>query len=124
MLDKKLMRQILSNLVSNAVKYAPTDKPITVSLERAHDSLVLSVRDEGIGVPEEDLKHLFAPFHRAANVGSISGTGLGLTIIQEAVELHGGTIAVESQVGIGTTVTVTIPLPTDGERDDDENPRN
>src|SRR5216684_9251192 len=110
MLDKKLMRQIVSNLVANAVKYSPLSKPIAVNLEREGGTLRLSIRDEGIGIPEEDLKHLFEPFHRAANVGTIAGTGLGLTIIKEAIELHGGTIAVESRVGVGTTFTVTIPL--------------
>jgi two-component system, OmpR family, sensor histidine kinase VicK len=74
------------------------------------DSLIFKVQDEGIGIPEADLNHLFEPFHRAANVGTISGTGLGMVITKEAVELHGGTIIVESQVGTGTTFTVSIPL--------------
>jgi len=68
------------------------------------------VADEGIGIPEADLKHMFEPFHRAANVGTISGTGLGLIISQKAVELHSGTIAIKSKVGIGTTITVEIPI--------------
>jgi signal transduction histidine kinase len=71
---------------------------------------MLKVEDEGIGIPEADLKYLFEPFHRAANVGAISGTGLGMVITKEAVELHGGRIAVESQVGTGTSFTVVIPL--------------
>lgn len=109
-LDKKLMRQIVSNLASNAVKYSPGDKTIYVSLEYTSDSLTLKVRDEGIGIPPADLKHLFEPFHRAGNVGAISGTGLGLTITKESIELHGGTIAVESKVDIGTTFTAHIPI--------------
>jgi len=111
-LDRKLMRQIISNLVSNAVKYSPNDTPIEITLAYQAAMLVLSVRDQGIGIPAADLKRLFEPFHRADNVGTIAGTGLGLTIAKESVELHAGTIAVESQVGIGTTFTVRIPLTT------------
>jgi signal transduction histidine kinase len=109
-LDKKLMRQIISNLVSNAIKYSPEDTSIFVSLEYEDEALFLKVRDEGIGIPEADMKHLFEPFHRAENVGTISGTGLGLVIIKESVELQGGTITIESQVNVGTTFTIRIPL--------------
>ena len=73
----------------------------------------LSVSDQGIGIPETDLKHLFEPFHRAANVGTISGTGLGLVIMKESVDRHSGTITIESQIGIGTTFNVTIPINVD-----------
>jgi PAS domain S-box-containing protein len=114
-LDKKLMRQIISNLVSNAIKYSPNEKPITISLESTGKAVALKVRDGGIGIPEADLKHLFEPFHRASNVGAIAGTGLGLVITKESVELHGGTIAVESQIGVGTTFIVNIPIVADGD---------
>ena len=113
-LDKKLMRQMINNLVSNAVKYS-TNNPIRVSLRYQDYALLLTVEDEGIGIPEGDLKHLFEPFHRAANVGTISGTGLGLVIAKESVELHGGTIAVESEEGVGTTFTVRIPVAPENE---------
>ena len=109
-LDKKLMRQIINNLVSNAFKYSPAGKTVTVRLDYIDHYLVLKVSDEGIGIPEKDLKHLFEPFHRADNVGTIAGTGLGLVITKESVELHGGTILVESAEGLGTTFTVAIPL--------------
>lgn len=109
-LDKKLMRQIINNLVSNAVKYSPGDKTIMIGLAYENENLIFKVRDEGIGIPEADLKHLFEPFHRAANVGAVSGTGLGMVITKESVELHSGSITVDSQVGIGTTFTVSIPL--------------
>jgi PAS domain S-box-containing protein len=109
-LDKKLMRQLISNLVSNAIKYSPQDKTIVFNLEYSPTTFVLSVTDKGIGIPEDDLKHLFEPFHRATNVGTIHGTGLGLVIAKESVELHGGTITVESQIGKGTTITVHIPI--------------
>lgn len=113
-LDKKLMRQIINNLMSNAVKYSPADSTIMVALKAADSELILSIQDEGIGIPEADLKHLYTPFHRAANVGVISGTGLGLVIVKESVELHGGTIEVTSQVGIGTIFTVKIPIKPQG----------
>lgn len=114
-LDRKLIWQLVSNLLSNAVKYAPETEPVRITLGQAGDSLRLTVQDSGIGIPEADLSHLFQPFHRAANVGHIHGTGLGLVIAKEAVDLHGGAITVESQVGVGSTFTVEIPIMTRGE---------
>ena len=109
-LDHKLMRQIISNLVSNAIKYSSKGKIVRIHLEYTDAEVILQVSDEGIGIPEADLPHLFEPFHRAANVGTISGTGLGLVITREAVELHSGTITVESQQGVGTTFLIRIPI--------------
>lgn len=114
-LDSRLMRQIIANLISNAIKYSAKDQAVRVSLAYTEQELVLQVRDEGIGIPEADLKHLFQPFHRAANIGAIPGTGLGLTIAKESVELHSGTITVESTVGVGTTSTVKLPMVIRGE---------
>lgn len=70
---------------------------------------MLQVCDKGIGIPEADMKHLFEPFHRASNVEAIAGTGLGLVIAKEAVDLHNGSITVESRLGVGTTFTVSLP---------------
>lgn len=108
-LDMTLIRKIINNLISNAIKYSPSGKPIHMSLERDGDFARLQVRDEGIGIPPADLNRLFEPFHRANNVGGISGTGLGLAITKEAVERHGGSITVQSEVNTGTTFTVRIP---------------
>lgn len=110
LLDNKLMRQILTNLVSNAIKYSPEGKDVYIHLDYTDAEVILKVSDEGIGIPKADLPHLFEPFHRAANVGTISGTGLGLVITREAVELHGGTITVESQQNVGTTFLIRIPI--------------
>lgn len=110
LLDPKLMRHIVSNLVSNAIKYSPQGGSVHVRLDKADDLLVLEVRDNGIGIPEADIKHLFEPFHRGGNVDTISGTGLGLAIAKEAVEQHGGTINVKSRMGEGSTFTVQIPM--------------
>ncbi|GEM_PF-1842580 len=108
-LDKRLMRQAISNLIGNAIKYSLETTPVHVELEKSHQLMILRVRDHGIGIPDADLKHLFEPFHRAENVGTIAGTGLGLSICKQAIESHGGRITVESQVGIGTTFTVYLP---------------
>jgi signal transduction histidine kinase len=81
-----------------------------VNLTDTGEILVLTVHDEGIGIPITDMNHLFEPFHRATNVGEIVGTGLGLSIVKEAVELHSGTVTVTSQVGVGTTFTVKLPV--------------
>ena len=109
-LDPKLMRLIISNLLSNAIKYSSVQTPVQITLAHGENHCILQVRDEGIGIPPADLQHLFQPFHRAGNVGTIAGTGLGLVITKEAVELHNGLITVESQVGQGTTFTVYLPL--------------
>ena len=108
-LDKKLMRQIIVNLVSNAIKYSAADQVVTITVTYQHDKVIIYVQDQGIGIPAIDLAHLFAPFHRAANVGTIAGTGLGLTIVKESVELHGGQIRVDSVVDVGTRFTLAIP---------------
>ncbi len=108
-LDKKLMRQMINNLVSNAVKYSADHKPVTIELTYQTAGFTLRVADNGMGIPAADLPHLFEPFHRATNVGTITGTGLGLTIVKESVELHGGQIMVESEVDVGTVFTLTIP---------------
>ena len=77
------------------------------------DSIFFTVQDSGIGIPPNDIKTLFEPFHRAENVGSVSGTGLGLAIVKNAVEIHGGSISVESQQNSGTTFKIKLPLVTD-----------
>lgn len=107
--DEKLLRQLIDNLLSNAIKYSPVQKSISLSLDTDNGDFIFSVSDEGIGIPEEDQAHLFEAFHRAANVGAIPGTGLGLVILKEVVDLHGGCIDVKSTVDVGTTFTVRIP---------------
>jgi PAS domain S-box-containing protein len=109
-MDLSLLRQIVSNLLSNAVKYSPESASVDFRLEWGAKQVVLTVSDHGIGIPEEDQKRLFEPFHRARNAGEISGTGLGLSITKRAIELHGGSIGFQSQVGIGTTFVVMLPI--------------
>ena len=109
LLDERLIRHILSNLLTNAVKYSPEGKPVELGVSASPQQLVFTVNDRGIGIPPEDRPLLFQSFHRGRNVGGISGTGLGLAIVKKAVELHGGTIQVESNLGKGSRFTVSIP---------------
>lgn len=108
-LDEKLMRHIFGNLLSNAVKYSPGGGEIRFEVACDATGFVFKVIDAGIGIPEADLPRLFESFHRATNVGNIPGTGLGLAIVKRSVELHGGTIAVRSQLGRGTEFRVCLP---------------
>lgn len=110
--DEKLLRQILTNLISNALKYSPPEKAVDFTLAVTETHVAFRVRDRGIGIPPEDQARLFESFHRAKNVGTIPGTGLGLAIVQRCIDLHGGTIAVSSQLGEGTQVTVSLPVTT------------
>jgi signal transduction histidine kinase len=108
--DEKLLHHILTNLLSNAVKYSPSNKQVILDLIFQESAVILRIQDSGIGIPIQEQKHLFEPFHRASNVGKIAGTGLGLSIVKKCVEAHGGEIALQSQEGIGSTFTVTLPL--------------
>jgi signal transduction histidine kinase len=107
-LDEKLLRHILGNLLSNALKYSPIERPVCLELTCRRNQLIFRVKDQGIGISQTDQQRLFESFHRGINVGNISGTGLGLSIVKKAVDRHGGTISFESQVGVGTTFTVVI----------------
>jgi two-component system, sensor histidine kinase and response regulator len=109
MVDPHLLHQIATNLISNAIKYSPKASEVGVSLERRNEQVVLTVQDQGIGIPETDQLRLFNTFQRASNVGDVRGTGLGLAIVKQAVDLHRGSVHLESKVGVGTTVTVCIP---------------
>ena len=106
--DEKLLRHIFGNLLSNAIKYSPQGGKVSFRVFSLEEHVVFEVADQGIGIPAEELPHLFEWFHRASNVGEIQGTGLGLAIVKNSVDLHGGHINVTSVVGQGTRFTVTI----------------
>lgn len=108
--DERLLRHILTNLLTNAVKYSPEGSAVDFHMTRFGTRVQFIVRDSGIGIPERDQKWLFNAFHRGRNVGEIPGTGLGLVIVKRCVELHRGSIRIDSQVGRGTTVEVDIPV--------------
>jgi signal transduction histidine kinase len=109
-MDKRLLRQVLNNLLANAIKYSPNGGTVRFELICQNDRAIFQIQDQGIGIPKEDQPRLFEFFHRAKNVGAITGTGLGLAIVKQCVELHGGDITVKSEVGVGTLFTVTLPL--------------
>jgi signal transduction histidine kinase len=108
--DKKLIRQIFLNLISNAVKFTPEHSNIYVKLNSNKETYEAEIRDEGIGIPEEDLCNIFEPFIRAKNAGEVKGSGLGLSIVKRAVELLNGKIEVTSKLNEGTTFKVLLPL--------------
>lgn len=110
MVEPRSMRQIISNLVSNAVKYSPPGSKVHIMLNNQDDHYVLTIQDHGVGIPEEEQLRLFDAFERGSNVGKVSGTGLGLAIVQRAVDALGGFIEMESRIGVGTTIAVYIPV--------------
>jgi PAS domain S-box-containing protein len=107
-LDAKLIQQIITNLLSNAVKYSPAGGNIELKIDSRGNLLLIYVSDQGIGIPEEDLKHLFVPFFRSRNSVNIQGTGLGLSIVKKSAEIHNGTVSVQSKLNEGSCFIVTI----------------
>lgn len=110
LMDEKLLRQILINLLLNALKYSDASSTVQFNLSFLDDKAIFQIQDQGIGIPKADQGHLFESFYRASNIGTIQGTGLGLAIVKQCVDLHQGEITVDSLEGMGTTFTVTLPL--------------
>ncbi|MCI0352490.1 MAG: HAMP domain-containing histidine kinase, partial [Acidobacteriales bacterium] len=110
--DERLLYRIVSNLLSNAVKYSLNGGVVQVELRCEQGDIVLRVTDQGIGIPPDDMEHLFDLYHRAKNSTGIPGAGLGLAIARRAAKAHGGSIAVESTEGVGSTFTVRLPVKT------------
>ncbi|MEO0409073.1 MAG: CHASE domain-containing protein, partial [Cyanobacteria bacterium P01_A01_bin.135] len=108
--DKKLIRSLLSNLLSNAAKYSSKEAPITITLSSDSSVATIAVRDRGIGILEDERARIQEIFQRGSNVGDAAGTGLGLSIVAACVDLHGGDWHIDSHKGQGTTVTVQLPL--------------
>lgn len=108
--DAVFIGNIVNNLVSNAIKYSPENSIINVSSDIG-DTVHLSVRDNGIGIPEKDQKHLFERFYRASNAGTVHGTGLGLHIMKHYVEMLNGTVQIKSELGKGTSVDIVLTPP-------------
>jgi len=114
-LDPRLVRQVLQNLLQNAIKYSPDGGTVELGVDRDADGVTFRVRDQGLGIAPADLPHVFETFYRAESVSGIEGTGLGLAIAGRAASLHGGTISVESTPGRGTTFLVRLPHDEPGE---------
>ena len=107
--DKRLLKNILINLFSNALKFSDEDRSVWINIENKNDQLRVMIRDEGIGIPEEDQHHLFTTFFRGKNVVNIEGTGLGLPIVKRYVDLLNGTVSLKSKLEEGTIVDFALP---------------
>ena len=112
--DASLLRDVLQNLLDNAIQYTPPGGHIRVSATRQHDEIMINVADTGIGIPLADQERIFERFYRvdAARSREAGGTGLGLSIAKHIVEAHGGRLWVESAVGHGSRFSFSIPLAT------------
>jgi len=108
--DKEMIRNVVINLVSNALKYSPEEGTIQIRTEMIGSKLILEIQDQGMGIPIEDQKHLFERFFRANNVLNLQGTGLGLNIVKRYLDLMGGDIAFTSTENEGTTFKVSLSL--------------
>ena len=114
--DPEKMKQAISNLLSNAIKYSADTKKVFIRLFRKSDEVCIEVEDRGIGIPEDQLSRIFEQFYRIEQKESISGTGLGLTVVKEIIEAHHGIISVTSEIGKGSRFSVILPA-TDTEKD-------
>ena len=107
--DKRMLKNIMLNLISNAIKFSGEGKKVWLCTNTINSVLNISVRDQGLGIPEEDQPHLFSTFFRAKNVSNIQGTGLGLPIVKRYVNLLGGDIHLNSELEKGTEVVISLP---------------
>jgi len=110
MLDEKVIHQVMVNLVSNAIKYSPNGGMVEVKACQEKETVVITVTDHGVGIPESELPKIFTRYFRASTSGGIPGSGLGLSLVKQFVELHDGRIDIESLVDAGTTITVRLPI--------------
>jgi len=109
LVDSEIIRQGLENILSNALKFSSSETEVNFDAYMDKGNIIFKIKDEGIGIPEEDKEKLFEPFHKGSNVGNLSGTGLGLTIVKRAVDMHQGTIEINSEENKGTEVIIEIP---------------
>ena len=114
--DRARITRVIDNLLENAAKYSPAEQPVEVNLApETRDGkryAALTVRDYGIGIPAADLPHIWDQYHRAANVGTVPGEGLGLASARQLVLAHGGSLEAHSEEGIGSVFTLLLPLAT------------
>jgi len=108
--DPKLLSQVFNNLLSNAIKYSPGDSLIRISARIESGRAIVTVEDNGLGIPDVDIDRLFERYFRGSNVSGIVGTGVGLNLVKMVVDLHGGDILVESAEGKGSRFTVRLPI--------------
>lgn len=115
--DADLLSSAVSNLVSNAIKYSPQDTEVVISAKNAAGGVSIEVADQGYGIPEESLNRVFEKFYRVPRVEDVDvpGTGLGLALVREIAELHGGSVAIRSTVGSGSVFTLWVPCSEDAQ---------
>ena len=120
-IDTDKLTQVIDNIMNNAIKYSPDGGTITVSIKTTDEQLILSIADEGLGIPTQDLPKIFDRFYRVDKARSRAqgGTGLGLAIAKEIIKQHQGFIWAKSEYGVGSTFTIVLPYENDGVRDDD-----
>ena len=109
--DPVRLERLTANLIDNALKYSPADKTVVVKIKRRSGQVVLTVSDQGVGIPADEIPLVFNRFYRASNVVKrFPGTGLGLAGVHDIVEQHGGSMSVASAIGVGSTISVRLPL--------------
>lgn len=109
-MDPNMIRHIITNLLSNAIKYSPESEIITICIDEINThEIQITIEDQGIGIPADEIKYLLEPFYRASNVGTVKGTGFGMTIIKRFVDLHQGRIVIESVLHKGTKMSIILP---------------
>jgi signal transduction histidine kinase len=109
--DENILRYILRNLLSNAIKYSKPNGIVLFNIKNnSYNDLIIIIEDNGIGISEEDLQHLYEPFYRGQNTENIPGTGIGLSIVKKFTDAHNGKIQITSKLNIGTTINVIIPV--------------
>ena len=120
-IDTDKLTQVIDNIMNNAIKYSPDGGTITVSIKTTDEQLILSIADEGLGIPKQDLPKILDRFYRVDKARSRAqgGTGLGLAIAKEIIKQHQGFIWAKSEYGVGSTFTIVLPYENDGVRDDD-----
>ena len=109
-IDEKLLRNVFINLLSNAIKFSPESSEVVLTVHSSENSLMISVQDNGLGIPSDEFDKIFDAFHRGSNAGAIQGTGLGLSIVKKAVELLEGELAFKSEIGKGSEFTVGLRI--------------
>jgi signal transduction histidine kinase len=108
--DKRILKNILINMISNAIKYSNDNTSIDITLNKQSSTLSIDVKDHGVGIPLEDQPHIFERFYRANNSGNMPGTGLGLSIVKKYVEILNGDISFSSIPNKGTTFHINLPI--------------
>lgn len=112
-LDEKLIQRIINNLLTNAIKYSPKGGEIMLELHYEDEQISIHVQDSGIGIPDDELDQLFMTFYRGTNISNIPGTGIGLSIVKHAVDMHNGDISVRSEIDKGSRFSIRLPIITE-----------